>query len=305
MLSRLRTDEIPGCGVCYGIFKAELLFSTSCHVQWSAHRQVYGSLDSNSSLSRPIVPLNVQNAILARVVDLLQGVAEYNVARRKQVRKDKKRQRRDIEALIRDMKKRPSGKRKKVGSMEAIDAMFAAAYQKTTPIDNEEADVGMELDKPEPSSTHTDGLTGNRNSFQAVPEAVRCITLGINEVTKRLEHQCRPPSIRVTSGPCRDTDPEGPSPHVRIVLACRQDVDPPLLIAHIPQLVASCNARHPNEPVTLVPLPKGSEATLAQALRMRSVSVAAIEVGVLSRPEGGSPCGISLLTPISRIGLPL
>lgn len=110
-----------------------------------------------------------------------------------------------------------------------------------------------------------------------------------NQVAKRLEQQCRPPSKTVSSGdpPCKEPESDLRSipPPLRVVFACRQDVDPPLLIAHISQLVAACNARQCVSDLDmilkLVPLLKGSEMALALATRLRQVAVCALEVRCL------------------------
>lgn len=119
-------------------------------------------------------------------------------------------------------------------------------------------------------------------SLDKGPAIMHGLFTGINEVTKKLEHQCVsaqgfsiPIDSRTTSFP----EPAS-SPTIGLILVCRADVDPPLLTAHIPYLAAACNA-HTNSPehyVKLVPLPKSAEATLAHALGLRRTAVLALDV---------------------------
>ena len=113
------------------------------------------------------------------------------------------------------------------------------------------------------------------------PPILQHVIVGINECTKDLEGMARafretlPAQVSDHSTPKRDSCP-------RIVLVCRGDVDPPILIGHIPSLVAACNsARHrlSDAAVTwLVPLSKGSESSLAAAMGLRRTSVMVIKV---------------------------
>jgi len=107
------------------------------------------------------------------------------------------------------------------------------------------------------------------------PAILNHLTIGINQVTKRLESHVKSSRTVVVSdkpiaAECRSA--------IKIVFVCRADVDPPLLIAHLPHLVAACNtfSAFPNS-IKLVPLPKGAEASLAEALRLRRVAVIAID----------------------------
>ena len=69
---------------------------------------------------------------------------------------------------------------------------------------------------------------------------------------------------------------------IRTVLVCRADIDPPLLVAHIPHLVAACNSATMKDPsvkgVKLVSLPKGAESSLGVAVGLRRISVLAFDV---------------------------
>lgn len=120
------------------------------------------------------------------------------------------------------------------------------------------------------------------------PDILSYITIGINEVTKKLETLARPNPQTIYPESLRSLDSNPPpSPSPLLVFVCREDVDPPLLISHLPQLVAACNTTIPREalvshgqshPYTwLIPLPRGAEASLATALALRRVSVISIE----------------------------
>ena len=68
-------------------------------------------------------------------------------------------------------------------------------------------------------------------------------------------------------------------PHIRVFFVCRADIDPPILIDHLPHLVSACNSsRKAPDFVKLVPLPKGAEFTLAAAMGLRRVAVMAVDV---------------------------
>lgn len=70
------------------------------------------------------------------------------------------------------------------------------------------------------------------------------------------------------------------SAQIGVVLVCRSDIDPPLLVSHIPHLVAACNGAPStiDRRVKLVTLPKGAEDTLSEAFGLRRVAVIALNV---------------------------
>lgn len=124
-----------------------------------------------------------------------------------------------------------------------------------------------------------------------VPPIIPHLVLGINQVTKRLEDQARAyrqticATKTITDDSASQPPPSGP---ISVVFVCRADVDPPLLISHLPTLIASCNSSrnsltdptsHP--PIKLVPVPKGSESLLADATGLRRLAVLALDVIVL------------------------
>ncbi|KAH8835510.1 hypothetical protein DL96DRAFT_1702488 [Flagelloscypha sp. PMI_526] len=118
------------------------------------------------------------------------------------------------------------------------------------------------------------------------PENLKHISFGINQTTKHLESmikQCREPQTIL----------ETPPPALRIIFVCRQDVNPPILIDHIPHSVAAFNSSGSLNPVKLVTLPKNAEVSLAEAVGLRRVAV----VGILET----APCLQELLASTESI----
>jgi len=225
-------------------------------IQWyvtlvSTNGQLY---NDDTKKTRPSIPLNLQNAILARLIQVLDGVSEYQQQR---FMENRKRKRKDKAPL--------SSKRLKLGAEAAL----------VEPIDDRDVPLGdPQLDAP----SVTDPDRGTRAS----PSIFRHIIYGINVVTKRLEEQtrmARRPIIALVP----DTDQlaeenASPAAAVRYVFVCRNDVDPTLLLDHLPHLVAAYNSTRPLSYTILVLLPKGAELSLAQALGIRRVSVFGIDV---------------------------
>ncbi|KAF9567015.1 hypothetical protein CPC08DRAFT_681855 [Agrocybe pediades] len=106
-----------------------------------------------------------------------------------------------------------------------------------------------------------------------VPLLLQHGVYGINQVTRRLESQgqdLRRPIIASTTS-------KDELAHLRCVFICREDLDPKILVDHIPPLVAAYNSRKPQECVRLITLPRGSELALAKVLGVRRVAVFAID----------------------------
>lgn len=232
----------------------------------------------SDTLRRPNVPANIQNAILARIVEMLPGVAEYHLARQLASRTGKKKRSLEKKAKIRDER---AQKRRKLAEKAVSTAVVsveesssAGPSGSTVPGALTKAldvpDVPMEEGQPIRSSA---------------PPVLSSVTIGINEVTKRLEAQARGPRcILSTSDSPDQAHVANPEPRhcslIRVVLVCRADIDPPLLIAHLPQLVAACNSnvKDPTQFVKLVSLPKNAEFSLAETMGLRRVAVFALHV---------------------------
>jgi ribonuclease P/MRP protein subunit POP3 len=201
--------------------------------------------------------LNLQNAILAKIIQVLDGVSEYQHQRFMENRKRKRKDKASSNAL--------SSKRLKLGAEASVE-----------PIDKD-----VSLAHPQMAQLDAPSVTDPDRGTQASPSIFRHIIYGINVVTKRLEEQTRMvrrPIIALVG----DQPTENPTPGaaVKYVFVCRNDVDPTLLLDHLPHLVAAYNSTRPSSYTILVLLPKGAELSLAQALGIRRVSVFGIDVGV-------------------------
>ncbi|KAJ2931850.1 hypothetical protein H1R20_g5245, partial [Candolleomyces eurysporus] len=116
------------------------------------------------------------------------------------------------------------------------------------------------------------------------PPILDHLVCGINAVTKRLEAQARQVrrSVIISSKPLDELEAALP---ISLVFVCRADVDPPILINHLPQLVAACNSVPSKAPVKIIPLPKESEGILAEKLGIRRASVLALDAQYPGIPE--------------------
>ncbi|KAF7971696.1 hypothetical protein HWV62_20152 [Athelia sp. TMB] len=128
------------------------------------------------------------------------------------------------------------------------------------------------------------------------PSVLEHLITGINEVTRSLEGQLTlartPVTISGGPNPPASKDPQTAnasastttqtplSPRIKLIFICRADIDPPLLIAHIPPLVATHNSiSRVEDAIKLVTLPRGAEASLGAALGLRRVAVLAVTEG--------------------------
>ena len=235
-------------------------------VQWRVPDHVSAPLRVSSKrlITRPLVTTNVQNAILAWVVENFQGVAQYNLDREHASRKRRR--------------ARSSG-----GSRSTKRAKTAQA--------DETSESSGAIETVDPSSM-SDTVVEPAVELSVLKHVI----LGVNEVTRRLEHisQSYRESVtpvttqqgaRVPSTPPSTSTPS--TSRGRLVIACRADVNPPILLGHFPNLVAACNSMHQgSSPVGqgktwLIPMSKGAENTLADAMGLRRVSVMLIEVFLL------------------------
>lgn len=196
----------------------------------------------NIVLCRPVIAPNVQNAILARVTELLSGVAQFNIERQR------------ISHTKQKNRKRPNKNTNLGDSVEEHPAEQGDSLPTTV------------SDAPSTSSP---------------PAILRSITIGINEVTKRLESHCKIPRLKLPTSSDESMEPATrASSRIGVVVVCKPDIDPPLLVAHIPHLVAACNnvSRSSGKMAKLVTLPKGSEFALSQALGLRRAAVLELDV---------------------------
>ena len=216
-------------------------------------------------VNRPSVPVNVQNAVLSRLILSLEGVAAHRATK---ITECHERKRRHGSQQTGPNKRSKTSAGNEDGTSDPIATPVGTPSVPNEPMDTQDAD--QEVASP------------------TVPQITPHLILGINQVTKRLEHQAR--AYRQTLSATKTLMDNGtyeppPSRPISIVFVCRADVDPPLLISHLPTLIASCNSSrnslkdpesHP--PIKLVPVPKGSESLLADAIGLRRLAVLALDV---------------------------
>ncbi|KIM47741.1 hypothetical protein M413DRAFT_62833 [Hebeloma cylindrosporum] len=215
-----------------------------------------GVLDSPFRIHWPSVPLNLQNAILSHILQLLEGVSAYLSHRSAQNRKRKR------NAILGE----PTSQKKPRKTLNT-------------------GENASPHDRPslEPINQKPTVEAAERVDFES-PLILSHLLYGVNVVTKRLEIQTqrarRPTVISADiSGQLLDPKP------LKYIFVCRADVDPPLLIDHLPHLVAAYNSTNPSEYLKLIPLPQGSELALARALGIRKVTVLGIDTGFPDDPR--------------------
>lgn len=203
--------------------------------------------------------MNVQNQFLAMAINLVEGMATYRAGRKR---------------------KRPRGE----GEVEHTKKKGKGA--------TENENEGLARPQPDNAKSNIAGGNDVAMELESVepPPVLEHLITGINAVTRALEAQlaaARTPII-ITNAPApnnlqptKDTTmtPKQTSPHpkIKLIFICRADIDPPLLVAHIPPLVAAHNAiSGAEDAIKLVPLPRGAEASLADALGLRRVAVLAV-----------------------------
>ncbi|KAF7339330.1 Ribonucleases p mrp protein subunit pop3 kDa subunit [Mycena sanguinolenta] len=111
----------------------------------------------------------------------------------------------------------------------------------------------------------------------ASPQALSHLIIGLNAVTKRLDDQIRSLRKAVSLNADSTSAPTPPPAPIKVIVVCRADVDPQILIDHLPHEVAAFNSASPNDLITLIPLPKGAEAALARAVGLRRVTAIAMD----------------------------
>ncbi|KII94068.1 hypothetical protein PLICRDRAFT_36303 [Plicaturopsis crispa FD-325 SS-3] len=242
-------------------------------------------LDNPFRVQWPSVPLNVQNIILAHLVTILEGISRYQ-RHKSRVNRAEKRAR---QASPSDDSADRAAKRRKVDADAAVShddlardgaTNANAMVPSTDPQKTGELAGAVESADPtdQPSATAADDPP-------RPPRIMKNLTVGINAVTKRLETQLKASRQSVvisSSGAIASGEQQLP---LKTIFICRADVDPPLLVNHIPQLVSTWNSSasaHSSsvtlmDTIKLVPLPKGAEATLAESLGLRRVAILAFD----------------------------
>lgn len=210
--------------------------------------------------------------MLSLVLELFADVAKHIASRRLELRK-RKRSGRDV-----------STKRARVHEEQAplrFEHQTKPGNDRRSPVNPGFSDTPSDTSAPRLEKYNPKDPDLN---FSPTPDVQGHLVIGINEVTKRLEWQASQGRRITLSSTSRNQSESSLSP-VQIVVACVHDLESPLLIAHLPRLVASCNSARSfgssEEPVKLVPLPRGAENKLAKAIGLRRVSVLALEVSNL------------------------
>jgi hypothetical protein len=190
---------------------------------------------------RPSVPINVQNLFLARLMATLENIPSRVHASRPAVRK----------------------------------GVYSPTVNPSLPGTSAQASDDVECGNlPAPDEAPIDYSSSD-------PSQPQHLIIGINQVTRALEHQLQFSRRRITlcTSSQRVDQPDVPSSNMAIVFVCCADLDPPALVDHIPYLVAGCNsAKDIPQTIRLVPLPKGSEATISQTIGLRRAAVIGIDV---------------------------
>ncbi|KAK7064093.1 ribonucleases p mrp protein subunit pop3 kDa subunit [Favolaschia claudopus] len=197
-------------------------------------------LDSPFRVPWPSIPISVQETALEYTLSLLKDVGAYHSTRGRESRKGKQR----------SNDTRPNKRRK---------------------VDLELPPQGTDSILPEISAPA-------ENSSIPRPDILSHLSIGLNAVTRRLDDQIRSSrkTVSLDSAPTVASVP--PTVSIKVVMVCRADVDPSILIAHIPHEVAAYNSCAPPDPIKLVTFPKGAEADLAKAVGLRRVTVIAMDI---------------------------
>ncbi|TFK30915.1 hypothetical protein FA15DRAFT_630257 [Coprinopsis marcescibilis] len=202
-------------------------------------------LDNPFRIRWPSVPINLQNAVFAYLLSLLEGCSQYH---RNSCKASRKRKRQDDTVAS-----RKAQKFERQGASMDVD-------QRAGKGDSGNETLNVNQDQPLPPK----------------PPILGHIVLGLNAVTKQLEHQAR--QIRRTVlVPASGGIALDQQPPLAYVFVCRAEVNPPILIEHIPPLVAACNSSAGKQFVKLIPLPHGAEQKLAESLGIRRSSVIAVD----------------------------
>jgi len=118
---------------------------------------------------------------------------------------------------------------------------------------------------------------GQADQTPLPPEITASVSVGFNSTERRLEaaaQRATPTGIsRRVASEAREEDLKP----LAAVFVDRSD-HPPILYAHLPQLLATASMSAPTEPaIRLVALPKGSMARLSSALHIPRVSIVGLE----------------------------
>ncbi|KAI0274986.1 hypothetical protein BC834DRAFT_24702 [Gloeopeniophorella convolvens] len=137
-----------------------------------------------------------------------------------------------------------------------------------------------------PDEKHADGYASDGAKMEVLVNEEICdpplappillhMTVGINEVTKVLEIENRSNRMALVAS---ESTTNVSRRLTEVVFICYADLDTPVLVAHLPQLVALCNSTRPEDrKIKVVHLPVGAQHKLASSLCLKRVSVLALD----------------------------
>ncbi|KAF8665308.1 hypothetical protein AX16_000328 [Volvariella volvacea WC 439] len=134
------------------------------------------------------------------------------------------------------------------------------------------------------STTSVASLPDTMNAEPEESSIAEHLVVGINQVTRHLEDQIRDFRTGVTITGLGGASVQEGVKLLKVVFVCRADIDPPVLVNHLPHLVAAFNSIRGSPCTYLVPLPRGAEASLAESLGVRKAAVLAFQSGFPQLP---------------------
>lgn len=197
----------------------------------------------------------MQNALLTYIAEKLEGASDHHFSRCLLGRKRKR-----TAKVLEDSLKRKQAKVDSEVPEDPEDGRNLPSIPNPSQVAAPNTQFPVNIDQ------------ANSSNFHEPPLMLRHMIYGINEVTKRLETQTQ------NARHVAIVDGSEPLTLMKYVFVCRADVDPPLLIDHLPHLVAAYNSTCLRNPIKLVALPQGAELLLAQKLGIRRVTVMTIDV---------------------------
>ncbi|KAG8964736.1 hypothetical protein FRC03_001415 [Tulasnella sp. 419] len=279
-----------------------------------------GVLDNPLRVEWPVIPSNLQLSLLSGIVELLKPLQPYHIQREVESRK-KRTKRPGAISRVRPVEARKGEEHQPKGS--SLTASVRPADKTEEPLpgrkrkhreDSSEESENQTSSGQDPTSTMAPskrrrGLGESSMGTQledvsqalsastslSAPEIFSHAVFGVNEVTRRLESQSQLHADASKSGTSASSNKDAglrERQYLRLVVVNREDVSAPSMIAHIPQLIAACNARPSftpdtqvsgdnavptRKPVLLLTLPRDSENKLSEATGLRRMTMLAFD----------------------------
>lgn len=222
---------------------------------------------------------------------MTKDVADYNITRRlaRGQTKTARKAKRKAESMVRSNKKRKfvdHAEGLEGSNLQADHSLVGDDALRDTVEDTTTSVLGANIHVSTVTIVDDIVMSDKEENSLIKPPIITNLTIGINAVTKKLEALSRPSrlvlSASAPSTSADTNDPIGTHDRIKIVLICRADVESPLLVAHLPHLIAACNSYHPALAIKLVQLPKDAERALAETLGLRRAAVVALNVKLYS-----------------------